>query len=104
MKSRLEEIGVAELTDKQLEELCEIGERAAKAYIHSRVHEKRISRLDITIDAQGSKPVTVNVEIEIGLSSPMKDVDIYQVAKEAAEKALEATNKYLRELTCKSTK
>ena len=104
MKGRLEEIGTVELTDEQLEELCEIGERTAKAYIHSRVHEKRISRLDITIEAQGSKPVTVNVEIEIGLSSPIKDVDIYQVAKEAAEKALEETNKYLRELSCKSTK
>ena len=99
----MEEIGVAELTEEQLEELCQIGERAAKAYIHSRVHEKRISRLDITIEAEGSKPVTVNVEIEVGLSSPIKDVDIYQVAKGAAEKALEATNKYLRELSCKST-
>ena len=100
----MEEIGTVELTEEQLEELCEIGESAAKAYICSRVHEKRISRLDITIEAEGSKPVTVNVEIEIGLPSPMKDVDIYQMAKEATEKALEATNKYLRELSCKSTK
>jgi len=99
----LKEIGVAELTDEQLEELCRIGERAAKAYIHSRVHEKRISRLDITIEAEGRKPVTVNVEIEVGLSAPIDDVDIYQVAKDAAEKALEETNKYLRELSCKST-
>lgn len=100
----MKEIGVAELTDEQLEELCKIGEKAAKAYIHSRVHEKRISRLDITIEAEGRKPVTVNVEIEVGLSAPIDDVDIYQVAKEAAEKALEETNKYLRELSCKSTK
>jgi len=100
----LKEIGVAELTDEQLEELCKIGERAAKAFIHSRVHEKKISRLDITIEAEGSKPVTVNVEIEVGLSAPIESVDIYQVAKEAAEKALEETNKYLRELSCKSTK
>ena len=99
----MKEIGVAELTDEQLEELCRIGERAAKAYIHSRVHEKRISRLDITIEAEGRKPVTVNVEIEVGLSAPIDDVDIYQVAKDAAEKALEETNKYLRELSCKST-
>ena len=98
----MEEIGIAELTDDQLEELCQIGERAAKAYIHSRVHEKRISRLDITIEAEGGKPVTVNVEIEVGLSAPIEDVDIYQVAKEAAEKALEETNKYLRELSCRS--
>ena len=100
----MKEIGVAELTDEQLEELCKIGERAAKAFIHSRVHEKKISRLDITIEAEGSKPVTVNVEIEVGLSAPIESVDIYQVAKEAAEKALEETNKYLRELSCKSTK
>jgi len=100
----LEEIGVVELTEEQLEELCKIGERAAKAYIYSKVHEKRISRLDITIEAEGSKPVTVNVEIEIGLSAPIEDIDIYHVAKEAAEKALEETNKYLRELSCKSKK
>ena len=34
----------------------------------------------------------------------MKDVNVDQLAKEATEKALEAAKKYLRELSCKSTK
>ena len=104
MKDRLEEIGIAELTDRELEELCETGERAARAYILSRVPRRQISTLDITIDAQGSKPVTVNVEIEIELSQLMKGFNVDELAKQATEKAFDAAKQYLRELSCKSAK
>lgn len=104
MKDRLEEIGIAELTDRQLEELCETGERAARAYILSKVPRKQISTLDITIDTQGSKPVTVNVEIEIELSQLMKGFNVDELTKQATEKAFDAAKQYLRELSCKSAK
>ena len=104
MKNRLEEIGIAELTDRQLEQLCEIGERAARAYILSKVPRKHISTLDITIDTQGNKPVTINVEIEIELSQSMKGFNVDELARQATEKAFDAAKQYLRELSCKSAK
>ena len=104
MNTILEEIGIAELTTEELEKLCEKGEQAARTYILSKVQERRISALDITVDTEGSKPVTVNVEVEITLSPLMKNFDVDRLAKEATEKAFQAINEYLRELSCKSTK
>jgi len=100
----LEDIGIHELTSKQLEKLCEIGEQAARNHILSRVTERRITTLDITVDTEGTKPVTVNVEVEVALSPLMNDVDADKLAKEATEKAFQAIKQYLRELSCKSTK
>ncbi len=104
MKSLLAEIDIAELTDEQLQELCETGEKAARAYIMSRVPKKEISTLDITVDTEGRKPITVNVEVETTLSPSIKDVNVDKLAKEAVEKAFEAIERYLRELSCKSTR
>jgi len=104
VKGLLEEIGISELSAEQLEKLCETGEQAARRYILLRVPERRISSLDITVDTEGSKPVTVNVEVAIALSPLMKGFDADKLAKEATEKAFQAINQYLRELSCKSTK
>jgi len=100
----LEEIGISELSPEQLEKLCETGEQAARRYILSRLPERRISTLNITIDTEGSKPVTVNVEVELALSPLMKGFDADKLAKEATEKAFQAIDQYLRGLSCKSTK
>jgi hypothetical protein len=101
VKKFLEEIGIPELTPKQLEELCKIGEKAARDYVLSKVPPRKISELNIIVDAEGKKPITVNVEVEITLSLLMKDFDIEKLTKEAAEKAFAFIEKYLRELTCK---
>ncbi|MDH5634776.1 MAG: DUF3194 domain-containing protein, partial [Candidatus Bathyarchaeota archaeon] len=90
----MEEIGISELTVEQLEKLCEIGEKAARDYILSKVSARRITTLDITVDTEGSKPVTVNVEVEITLSLIMKDFDVEKLTKEAVEKAFEAVKQY----------
>jgi len=99
----LEEIGISELTTEQLEEICDIGEKAARDFILSKVSVGRVSTLDITVDAEGSKPVTVNVEVEVALSPLMKDFDVDKLTNEAMERAFAAINEYLRELACKST-
>ena len=98
----LEEIGIPELTSKQVEELCEIGEKAARDYISSRISARRISSLDITIDVEGAKPITVNVDIEIVLSSLMKNYDVKRLVDEAKQKAFNAIEEYLRNIACKS--
>jgi len=100
----LEEIGIAELTVEQIEKLCEIGEKAARDYISSKVLARRVSAFDITVDTEGSKPIMVNVEVDIMLSPLMKNYDVDKLTKEAVEKAFAAIKEYMRELSCKSTK
>jgi len=61
-------MGIPELTDEQVEELCGTAEKAARGYILSKIPSERISILNITVDTEGSKPVTVNVDVEVTLS------------------------------------
>jgi len=56
------------------------------------------------VDTEGSKTVTVNVEVEIALSPLMKGYNVKQLVDEATKRAFEAVEAYLRELSCKSTK
>jgi len=99
----LEEIGIPELTQKQLEKLCEIAEKAARGHVLSKVSARRITLLNITVDTEGTKPVTVNVDVELSLSPLMKGYNAEKLAGEATEKAFESIKEYLSGLSCKST-
>jgi len=98
------EIGISELNSKQAEKLCEIAEKTVRKNVLSKVPIKKISDIDITIDIEWSKPVTVNVDLQITLSHIMKDYDVQKMTNEAIEKAFLAIEKYLREIVCKSKK
>ncbi len=98
----LEEIGIPELTEDQMETLSEIAEQTARDYILSKVSKRKISTLEITVETEGSKPVTISVDVDLALSPLMKKYDAEKLADEAAEKAFEAIEQYLRELSCKS--
>jgi len=100
----LEEIGLPELTSEQREELCAVAEKAARNHVLSKVQSSRISVLNVTVDAEGAKPVTVNVEVEVALSPLLKNHDAKQLANEATEKAFASVEAFLRELACKSNK
>ena len=100
----MEKIGVPELTPEQMEELCEIAEKAAREYVLSKVSSQKISTLDITIDTEGVKPVTVNVEVGITLSPLMKNFDVGRLVNEAKEEAFASIERYLRTLPCESRK
>lgn len=104
MKTPLEEIGISELTSEQVETLCAIAEKAARDHVLSEVPSRKVSALNITVDTEGLKPVTVNVEVEITLSPLMKSYDVKKLAKEATKQAFNAVEAYLRELACKSTR
>lgn len=94
----MEETGIPKLTPKQLEELCEIAERAARAYILSKIPARRVSVLNITVDTEGSKPITVNVDVEVTLSPLMKNYDIEKLANEATKEAFTSIENHLRKL------
>ena len=100
----MEEIGIPELTSEQMEELCEIADKAAREQILTKVSLRRITDLNVTVDIEGSKPVTVNVDVEITLSPLMKGYDVQRLVGEAKDRAFVAVEKYLRELACKSKK
>ena len=100
----MEEIGIPELTPEQVEELCDIAERVARGHILSKIPLGRISVLNITVDVEGSKPITVNVDVEVILSPLMKNYDVKKLASEATKKAFLSIETYLRKLACKSTK
>ena len=90
------ELGFSELTTEQIELLCSTAENAARKYIFSKVPSKQIDRLDISVEADGAKPVNVTVEIDLLLSPESKHVDAEALVKEAVNKAHKATENFLR--------
>lgn len=100
----MEEIGIPKLTREQVEELCEIAEKAARKYILSKVPLRRISVLNITVDTEGTKPITVNIDTELNLLPKMKGYDVKKLANEATQQAFASIEKHLRKIACKSTR
>ena len=97
-------MGIPELTAEQVEELCDTAEKAARGYILSKIPPGRISVLNITVDTEGLKPITVNVDVEVTLSPLMKSYDVKKLASEATKKAFLSIETYLRKLACKSSR
>ena len=100
----MEETGIPELTIEQVAALCERAEQAAREHILSKIPNNRIATLDVTVDAEGTKPLTVNVDVTVVLSPLMKNFDVEALTKEATKTAFAHIEEHLRELTCKSTK
>ena len=89
------------MTPEQIENMCDVAEKAARKHILLKVPLQRISDIDITIDIEGFKPITVNVDLKITLSPLMKDYDVQKLANEANKKAFLAIEKDLSKLTDK---
>jgi antitoxin component of MazEF toxin-antitoxin module len=102
VKKFLEKIGIPPLNSRQVEELCELAETTARKHILSRIPSRKISTLNIMVEIEGRKPVTVNVDVEITLSPSMKKYDVAELAQEATQEAFKSVKGYLRELSCKS--
>jgi len=92
------ELGIPELTTEQIEILCSTAENAARKYVLSKVSSKMVDRLDISVEAVGSKPVNVTVEIDLALSPQAKGIDAQTLVKEAVNEAHIASEKYLRKI------
>ncbi len=92
------ELGFPELTTEQIELLCQTAEAAARKYVLSKVSQKNVDHLDISVEADGSKPVNVTVEINLILASQTKDVDADTLVKEAVDVAHKAIENFLRKI------
>jgi hypothetical protein len=95
----VEELGIPELTTEQIETLCSTAENAARKYVLSKVSSKMVEKLNISVEADGTKPVNLTVEIDLVLSPQMNDFDTETLVKEAVKEALSASEDYLRKLT-----
>jgi hypothetical protein len=95
---RVEELGLPDLTTEQIETLCSTAEDAARKHVLSKVPSKMVETLNISVEANGTKPVNLTVEIDLVLSPKMKDFDADALAKEAVKEALKASENYLRKL------
>lgn len=100
----MEELSIPELNSEQIEELCSIAEEVARKYVLSQVPSKRIDALDISVEAEGIKPLKLTVNVDIVLAPSMKDFDVRKIVDEAVKAAFTSAEKYLRELTCHSQK
>lgn len=95
----MEELGIPELTTEQIETLCSTAENAAREHVLSKVPSKMVEKLNISVEADGTKPVNLAVEIDLTLSQQMKDFDAKALVSEAVKEALKAGENYLRKLT-----
>jgi len=97
-----EEIGLPELSFKQIVTVCELAEVAARRYILSKVPKREISDLDISIDINASKLLTMNVDVDLTLSPLAQEVDVDHLVAEAVNTAIKAAESKLREMAaCK---
>lgn len=99
----MEHIGIPELTSEQTEQLCVIVEEAARKYVYSQISKKNIEALNISVELEGTKPVTLTVDVDIDLSPSMENL-AQKLADEAMKEAFSSSEKYLRELACRSQK
>ena len=99
----MEELGLPDLTSEQVEELCSLTEEAAEKYVLSKVSSKKIETLNVSAEIEGVKPMTLTVDVDVALSSLMKDFDMQKLVDGAVKAAFVAAEKYLREQKCHST-
>ncbi len=92
------ELGIPELTTEQIELLCSTAENATRKYVLSKVSSKMVDKLDISVEAVGSKPVNVTVEVDLVLAPQAQGVDAEALVKEATSEAHKASENYLRKI------
>jgi len=82
--------------------MCLAAQEAARSHLLSKVSLKRISDIDVTVEAIGGKPLTLFVDVAVELESGDEDMD--PLVDEATDMAFEAAEEKARELNlCRDT-
>jgi hypothetical protein len=95
------EIGIPELDLEKLTDLTEGAEKIAREYLLSKIKQNKIIDLEIIVNAEGTKPVTLKIDINLILSPLMQDFNVKKLVKESTNRSFEYIEDYLRELKCK---
>ena len=91
------ELNFPELSTEQIELLCQAAEDAARKTIYAKVSAKDVDRLDIAVEVEGTKPVSVTVEINLLLAKTTQ-ADAEALVKDAIAQAHKATENFLSKL------
>ncbi len=94
----MDELGFSDLSTEQIEQLTQTAEEAARKFVLTHVSSKNLECLDISVEAEGAKPVKVTVEINLVLNMQTKGVDAEELAKQATSIAHLAAENFLRNL------
>lgn len=94
----VEELEIPELTTEQIETFCSKAENAARKHILSKISMKNVEKLNVTVEAEGSKPLSLTIEVDLASAPQVKDVDVKTLADEGAKSGLRAGENYLRTL------
>ena len=98
---RLLEIhGIPKLNEGQIEDLSQKAEEAARKHILSRVSLSEIRKLDIAVEIVGTKPITVTVDIDLGLAVSSTTFRASELADSAVGGAFNAVEQFLGGLRC----
>ena len=85
-----------------MQTISEIAEKTARDYIYSKVPKQKVATLDIAVEATGSRPINITIDVDLSLSPQVKNCDVEKLANEATQKAFEAIEQNLGELKCRS--
>jgi hypothetical protein len=96
----LETYGIQGLNDDQIEDLSQKAEEAARRHILSRISLSEIEKLDISIEAVGTRPLTVTVDIDLGLAAASETYRADEIADSAVHEAFKAVEQFLGGLRC----
>ena len=96
----LEVYGLPKLNGDQIEDLSQKAEEAARRHILSRVSLSEIEKLDIAVEAVGTKPITVTVDIYLGLAVSLKTYRANELADSAVSEAFKAVEQFLGGFRC----
>ena len=83
-------------TEDEIEEICVAAQEAARGHLLSKVSLKRVSDLDVTVEAEGDKPLVLYVDVAVELEEG--DEDMGPLVDEATEIAFSAAEAKTREL------
>ena len=57
-----------------------------------------VEKINISVEAEGTKPLNLTVDMDLALVQQEKDIDLKKLADEAVKEALKASENYLRNL------
>lgn len=89
-------------TDQEIEQMCLAAQEAARNHLLSKISLKRISDIDVTVEAIGDKPLTLSVDVAVELESGEENMD--PLVDEATDIAFDAAERKARDLNlCRDT-
>ena len=90
-------------TTEEVEEICLAAEEAARRELLRKISLKQVSDLDVTVEALGDKPLTLNVDV--GIELIFENEDLQATVNRATDAAFQAAELKARELNlCADTR